>query len=236
MLEARSREHVEQRIRAGVLEQGTVDLLDGRGRRRAHAARGTRPPRHRAAVRRRAPPHPAERARGRPQHRRLRPDRGRQGPDRGAARERRAAAVRGRGRQRARPRQRAPAGPLPARGRATRCSSATSSPAATASTASAARASPTACCARYEREYPFGWLGILAAVAPSCDELIYAHHERGFALHSLRSPELSRLYVQCRPDEDIARVARRRASGRSCRSGSASTAGRWPRARCSRRA
>ena len=56
----------------------------------------------------------------------------------------------------------------------------------------------------YSREYPFGWLGILAAVAPSCDELVYAHHERGFALHSLRSPELSRLYVQCRPDEDIA--------------------------------
>ena len=56
----------------------------------------------------------------------------------------------------------------------------------------------------YEREYPFGWLGILAAVAPSNDELIYAHHERGFALLSLRSPELSRLYVQCRPDEDIA--------------------------------
>ena len=56
----------------------------------------------------------------------------------------------------------------------------------------------------YEREYPFGWLGILAAVAPSSDELVYAHHERGFALHSLRSPELSRLYVQCRPDEDIA--------------------------------
>jgi p-hydroxybenzoate 3-monooxygenase len=56
----------------------------------------------------------------------------------------------------------------------------------------------------YEREYPFGWLGILAAVAPSSEELVYAHHERGFALHSLRSPELSRLYVQCRPDEDIA--------------------------------
>ncbi len=56
----------------------------------------------------------------------------------------------------------------------------------------------------YARDYPFGWLGILAAVAPSCDELIYAHHPRGFALHSLRSPELSRLYVQCRPDEDIA--------------------------------
>jgi p-hydroxybenzoate 3-monooxygenase len=56
----------------------------------------------------------------------------------------------------------------------------------------------------FEREYPFGWLGILAAVAPSNDELVYAHHERGFALLSLRSPELSRLYVQCKPDEDIA--------------------------------
>jgi p-hydroxybenzoate 3-monooxygenase len=55
----------------------------------------------------------------------------------------------------------------------------------------------------YSREYPFGWLGILAAVAPSNDELVYAHSERGFALLSLRSPELSRLYVQCRPDEDI---------------------------------
>ncbi len=62
---------------------------------------------------------------------------------------------------------------------------------------------PAAALRTYEREYPFGWLGILAAVAPSSDELIYAHHERGFALHSLRSPELSRLYVQCRPDEDI---------------------------------
>ena len=66
------------------------------------------------------------------------------------------------------------------------------------------RDDPEAALRTYSREYPFGWLGILAAVAPSCDELIYAHHERGFALHSLRSPELSRLYVQCRPDEDIA--------------------------------
>ena len=56
----------------------------------------------------------------------------------------------------------------------------------------------------FSREYPFGWLGILAAVAPSNDELVYSHHERGFALLSLRSPELSRLYVQCRPDEDLA--------------------------------
>ncbi|MFB7611441.1 4-hydroxybenzoate 3-monooxygenase [Streptomyces gardneri] len=52
-----------------------------------------------------------------------------------------------------------------------------------------------------ERTYPFSWLGILADVAPSCDELIYAHHERGFALHSMRSPEVSRLYLQVDPDD-----------------------------------
>ncbi|ACZ38038.1 4-hydroxybenzoate 3-monooxygenase [Sphaerobacter thermophilus] len=57
----------------------------------------------------------------------------------------------------------------------------------------------------YERVYPFAWLGILAAAPPSTDELIYAYHERGFALHSLRSPQISRLYIQVRPDEDIAR-------------------------------
>jgi p-hydroxybenzoate 3-monooxygenase len=55
----------------------------------------------------------------------------------------------------------------------------------------------------YSREYPFGWLGILAAVAPSSDELVYAHHERGFALLSLRSPELSRLYVQCPATDSV---------------------------------
>jgi p-hydroxybenzoate 3-monooxygenase len=55
----------------------------------------------------------------------------------------------------------------------------------------------------YERLYPFAWLGILAAVAPSSDELIYCRHERGFALHSMRSPELTRLYLQCAPDEDL---------------------------------
>jgi len=54
-----------------------------------------------------------------------------------------------------------------------------------------------------EREYPYGWLGILADVAPSTDELVYAHHSRGFALHSLRSPTISRLYLQVAHDEDI---------------------------------
>jgi p-hydroxybenzoate 3-monooxygenase len=56
----------------------------------------------------------------------------------------------------------------------------------------------------FDREYPFAWLGILAAAPPSNEELIYAYHERGFALHSMRSPTLTRLYLQVRPDEDVA--------------------------------
>ncbi|HEX6763691.1 MAG TPA: 4-hydroxybenzoate 3-monooxygenase [Gaiellaceae bacterium] len=56
----------------------------------------------------------------------------------------------------------------------------------------------------FTREYPFGWLGILAEAAPSSEELVYAHHDRGFALLSLRSQTLARLYVQCRPEEDLA--------------------------------
>jgi len=55
----------------------------------------------------------------------------------------------------------------------------------------------------YERVYPFGWLGILAEAPPSSDELIYTYHDRGFALLSMRTPQISRLYVQCDPDEDI---------------------------------
>jgi p-hydroxybenzoate 3-monooxygenase len=55
----------------------------------------------------------------------------------------------------------------------------------------------------YARDYPYAWLGILAEVAPSTDELIYCHHERGFALHSLRSPQLSRLYLQCDPSDEL---------------------------------
>ena len=55
----------------------------------------------------------------------------------------------------------------------------------------------------FDRAYPFAWLGILAAVAPSLDELIYAYHERGFALHSMRTPAITRLYVQCAPDDAL---------------------------------
>jgi p-hydroxybenzoate 3-monooxygenase len=55
----------------------------------------------------------------------------------------------------------------------------------------------------YERAYPYAWLGVLAQAPPSSEELIYALHERGFALHSMRSPAVTRLYLQVRPDEDL---------------------------------
>ena len=55
-----------------------------------------------------------------------------------------------------------------------------------------------------ERLYPFAWLGILAEAAPSSEELVYAYHQRGFALFSMRSPRLTRLYLQCAPGEDLA--------------------------------
>jgi p-hydroxybenzoate 3-monooxygenase len=57
----------------------------------------------------------------------------------------------------------------------------------------------------FERTYPFAWLGILAEAAPASEELVYTWTERGFALFSMRSPTVTRLYLQCAPDEDIAR-------------------------------
>jgi len=56
----------------------------------------------------------------------------------------------------------------------------------------------------YERLYPFAWLGILAQAGPASDELVYSLHRRGFALFSMRSPRITRLYLQCAPNEDIA--------------------------------
>jgi p-hydroxybenzoate 3-monooxygenase len=55
----------------------------------------------------------------------------------------------------------------------------------------------------HEREWPFAWLGILAEAEPASEELIYAHHERGFALQSMRSPTVTRLYLQCDPADEI---------------------------------
>jgi p-hydroxybenzoate 3-monooxygenase len=55
----------------------------------------------------------------------------------------------------------------------------------------------------YERNYPHAWLGLLAATPPVADELVYAYHDRGFALHSMRSPTVSRLYLQVASDETL---------------------------------
>jgi p-hydroxybenzoate 3-monooxygenase len=60
---------------------------------------------------------------------------------------------------------------------------------------------PSSVLKTYDRIYPFAWLGILAEAAPAQHELIYAHHERGFALFSMRSPKITRLYVQCDPND-----------------------------------
>ena len=62
---------------------------------------------------------------------------------------------------------------------------------------------PESAIALYERAYPFGWLGIIAEVAPVSHELIYANHPRGFALCSMRSPTRSRYYVQCSLDDSV---------------------------------
>ncbi|MBV9323802.1 MAG: 4-hydroxybenzoate 3-monooxygenase [Chloroflexi bacterium] len=63
---------------------------------------------------------------------------------------------------------------------------------------------PASAVRAYDREYPFAWLGILASMKPASEELIYSYHDDlGFALHSMRSPVISRLYLQCRPDEPL---------------------------------
>jgi p-hydroxybenzoate 3-monooxygenase len=64
-------------------------------------------------------------------------------------------------------------------------------------------AAPAGALAVYERLYPFAWLGMLAEAPPSSEELIYCSHDRGFALHSMRSPRITRMYLQVAPDEDI---------------------------------
>jgi p-hydroxybenzoate 3-monooxygenase len=64
---------------------------------------------------------------------------------------------------------------------------------------------PTSVRRTWERVYPYAWLGVLADVPPSTDELIYAWHPDGFALHSMRSATVSRLYLQVAKDEDVAR-------------------------------
>jgi p-hydroxybenzoate 3-monooxygenase len=67
----------------------------------------------------------------------------------------------------------------------------------------ASRSIPSGQLERHEHTYPYSWLGILAEAAPATDELIYCRHQNGFALYSLRSPSVSRLYLGVRPDETL---------------------------------
>ncbi len=62
---------------------------------------------------------------------------------------------------------------------------------------------PEGVIAVYDRDYPFAWLRILAEAAPTSEEVVYTYHQRGFALFSMRSPQITRLYLQCAPDEDL---------------------------------
>ncbi len=61
---------------------------------------------------------------------------------------------------------------------------------------------PSSVLKTYENVYPYGWLGVMVKAPPSKDVAMFSHHERGFALLSMRSPKISRLYLQCAPDED----------------------------------
>ena len=84
---------------------------------------------------------------------------------------------------------------------------------------------PAALQQTWERDYPFAWLGILADVAPSTDELIYAWHPDGFAMHSMRSPQREPALPAGRPGRDASRAGPTTGSGPSCRTGWPSTAG-----------
>ena len=205
VIEDRSRDYVENRIRAGVLEQGTVDILNETGLGERMQREGL--VHDGIEIRFDGDGHRIDfpsLTGGKADHR-LWPARGGEGPDRRAARRRRR-----------------------------RSSSRSSGVAIEGIRRRAARSSATARTARstqiacdfiggcdgfhgvcrpsvpagvltvYERVYPFGWLGILAESTPASPELVYAHNERGFALLSMRSPTLSRLYVQCDPDDDLA--------------------------------
>ena len=83
----------------------------------------------------------------------------------------------------------------------------------------------------FERTYPFAWLGILAEAPPASDELIYASHERGFALLSMRSPTVSRLYLQVEPGEDLAGWPDERVWRELHARLETGDGGRWPRGR-----
>ena len=204
ILENHNREYVIERVRAGVLEQGTVDLMHEMGVGDRLAREGLRHDgiylafggaRHRIDL--------AGLTGGRAitiygQSEVVK--------DLIAARERSGRPLHFEAAGRERPRHR-----LHAAGRfaidttaTTTRSRATSSPGCDGFHGICRPSIPASALRLYERVYPFAWLGILAQAAPSCPELVYSLHERGFALFSMRSRGVTRLYLQCAPDEDLA--------------------------------
>ena len=202
VIEDRSRAYCEARVRAGLMENWVAQMLIDTGvgerlQREAMVHDGIY-----ISFKRRGAPHRLPQA-DRQAGVHLRPEGGRHRPDRQAARRRRPDFLRGFGHQRSRFRWRQRRKSASATTARRRRSNAISSAAATASTASAGRAFRPACSRTTTGS-------IRSAGSASCrsrrrriDELIYCFHERGFALFSMRGPELSRLYLQVPPDEDI---------------------------------
>ena len=203
ILERHTGDYVLGRIRAGVLEQGTVAMLDEAGVGARAARRGSRPSRHRDRLERRPPAHRLRRAHRRQERGRLRPDRGHPGPDGSARGERRGVSVYEaedvsvHGFDGNHPMVRYRHG-------GTEHELACDFIAGCDGFHGVCRKSvPAAAIDVYEREYPFGWLGLLSDTPPVSDELIYVSHERGFALCSMRSHTRSRYYLQCPLDERV---------------------------------
>ena len=211
----------KSRVRAGVLEQGTVDLMaelgvDERLRRECMIDEGLDIRFAGRLIQSICPSSPAAARRD------LRPAGGGEGSDRGAARARRRDPVRGRGdaarRHRRRQARRSISATM-ARTRRWRCDIVAG---CDGFHGVCRPAIPEGVLTVYDREFPFGWLGILSE-SPPIAEMTYSNHERGFALCSRRSPKISRLYVQCRSTR-ISPIGRTRRSGTSCTCASTTTA------------
>ena len=233
-----AREHVERRVRAGRARAGHGRSAPRGGARRAAGPRG---PACTTGIELqfagRAAPHRLTRPDGRPDDHGLRADRGRQGPDRGAAR----AGGRSSSRRGRRPRSTStPSGPVDPRPRtrAARRLECDVVAGCDGFHGVCRTAIPAGVLRTYSSGVPLRLAGHpRRAVAPSSDELVYAHHERGFALLSLRSPERQPPVPAVPPDERPRGVARRPHLGRAARSGSALRRLDAPRrARSSRRA
>jgi p-hydroxybenzoate 3-monooxygenase len=203
VLEARSREHVEQRVRAGLLEQNTVDLLHELGVGERLAREGLRHEgillRHRGRTQRIAITELTGRAVTIYGQQEVIKDEIAAWLQRGGALHFRAAAVALHDLDSEAPRL---TYEHEGAGHELRCDFI----AGCDGFHGASRAAiPAGVLSQHELAFPFAWLGILAEAAPATDELIYAWHERGFALHSMRSLSVSRLYLQVRADEDLQR-------------------------------